>query len=180
MRDAVIREPHEMARVELTIHGVTRRATQLRHDLQSLPNGQHRRKDGLLRQIAEMPARSDGVARHIDTSDSHATAVKTRQADDATQRRRLAGTIGPEQRDALAGVDGEVEPVQHGPSGKRLRHPRQREHGCLLLFTAETAANMAAANTLSAPLETRRLAGLTSGSLSTASAAGLALRRAAS
>src|SRR5262249_54351124 len=52
-------------------------------------------------------------------------------ADDRSQRRRLSGTICAEHRNALTGLDGEIETIEHAATSVALAQTGQRQHGPL-------------------------------------------------
>src|SRR5262249_57436276 len=57
---------------------------------------------------------------HVTTADADAAPVRGLEAGDEPEGRRLAAAARPQQRDALAGADGEGEPVDGRDAAEAL------------------------------------------------------------
>ena len=78
-----------------------------------------------------MPSRARALGRipaEIGALEENPASERVDDARDGAQRRRLAGAVGAEQRDDLAGVDVEVEVAQHRGPLVSGREPLEREH----------------------------------------------------
>ena len=132
MSDASVGERDEPAQLEFAVDVVCCKATQPHDDIERFAYGQGRRERRLLRQIAQTLAGVDAVVQRIDAADRDAAAVRPSQAGDAAQRRRLARSVRTEERDALAGGDTEIQPIENTAVAERFRDIRQRQHDDLL------------------------------------------------
>src|SRR5262249_12376193 len=117
------------ARVELTVDGRRVRSAQSRDDFERLSDGQRGRKDGSLRQVADARAGSNRITREVDSSDDDAPCVRPGKPDDQTQCCVLAGPVPADERDALSGLDFEIEAIENLAIPKRFRQTRYLEHG---------------------------------------------------
>src|SRR6185437_12114060 len=85
---------------------------------------------------AEARALMRGKAVHRPTIEMDAAAVVAQRPAQAIHQRALAGAVGPDEADALAGADGEPDPVERGEAAEVLaealdleehvRHQRRR------------------------------------------------------
>ena len=66
-----------------------------------------------VRDEPDQPAHALGVARAVVSRDRRGAARRTRDGGEDLQQRGLAGAVGTEQPDRLAGANAEVHAVEH-------------------------------------------------------------------
>src|SRR6185312_4885577 len=81
-------------------------------EFEILPKRQPVVEARLLEHDAQMLAGAQGIFPHLDAGDARAAAILLEEGAENMQQRALAGAIGPEQREHLAGGDGEAHPVE--------------------------------------------------------------------
>ena len=94
----------------------------------------------LLRQVAQAAARAEvhRQAGHVLPAEQHPPGVRTHEADDAVERRGLAGAVRPEEPDHFPTLDVEGNVLDDGPPAVALGQPlngefsaQRRERPCV-------------------------------------------------
>ena len=81
---------------------------------------------------ADAPPHLVGLSDDIVPGDDGGARIGSDERRQDADRRGLAGPVGAEEREHLAALDPQVEPLEHRAALVALRHPRQDDHRAVI------------------------------------------------